>query len=73
MELILSFQLRKIHKKTPYWNEFTKPYKTSYMFFLQNNYLYEEDPSSGILEEKHFALQSTHHITLHDMTGQLML
>ena len=28
-------------------------------FFLQNNYLYEEDPSEGKTEENNFALQST--------------
>ena len=42
------------------------------MFDLQNKYLDEDEPWSGILEDTNFAVQSTYHTTLQATPGQLI-
>ena len=42
------------------------------MFDLQNNYLDEDDPWSGILAATYSVLQSTYHTTLQATPGQLI-
>ena len=42
------------------------------MFYLQNNYLDEDDPWSGILAATAFVVQSTYYITLQATSGHLV-
>ena len=42
------------------------------MFDLQNNYLDEDDPWSGILEATDFAVQSTYYTNPQSIPGQLV-
>ena len=41
-------------------------------FNLQNNYIDEDDPWSGILAATDFAVRSTYHITLQFTPGQIV-
>ena len=43
-----------------------------HMFYLQNNYLDEDSPSSGIIGATSFMVQSTYHTTLQSMPVQLV-
>ena len=42
------------------------------LFDLQNNYLYEDDPWSGILAVTDFAVQSTYHTMLQSTPEQIV-
>ena len=42
------------------------------MYDLKNNYLDEDDPWSGILEDGGFAVQRTYHTMLQATTGQMV-
>ena len=42
------------------------------MIYLQNNYLYKDDPQAGILSDTAFVLQIMYHTNLQSTPGQLV-